>query len=230
MLHAAVLQVAVPKSGSVSVPSAARVNPGLWATSHTSPHYSDRRTTAVGSGRQRGRAGTAIRFTASTTPGIVARIAMNGHCGRGRDAEAVGDEAPRDAARDQPERDPEHEADRREGRCLPRDRVPDLAAVEAERLEQRELAPSAAHRGDERVADGDERESAEQDRERHREPVDLVDPVDLDGERRRHGRVELGDRGDAAFDGGAVRAGREASRADSGSSSPGRRVERSPRS
>ena len=76
----------------------------------------------------------------------------------------------------------------------------DLTPGEAERLEDRELAPAAAHRGDDRVTDGEQRERADEPRERRGQPSDLTKTVDLDRHRRSRRRSELGDGVDAAAD------------------------------
>ncbi len=88
---------------------------------------------------------------------------------------------------DDAEGDADEQADGPEGGGLPRDRGAYLSAVEAERFEQGEVAASSSDRGDEGVADGDERETGEERGEGCREPVDVMEAVDFDGKGGRYG-------------------------------------------
>ena len=106
--------------------------------------------------------------------------------------------------------DADDEADGREGGGLPGDGGAYLSAVEAEGFEQGEVAAAAADGGDERVADGEERESGEEGGEGGGEPVDLAEAVDFGGDGACGGVAEVGVGGDAMLDRGAVGTGREA--------------------
>ncbi len=113
------------------------------------------------------------------------------------------------SAGDDPDGDPDHEAHGRDRRGLPCHRGPHLSAREPERLEDRELAPAAAHAGDESVAHGEQREGQHEDRQRHRQPSDLAEAADLgrDGGTGRRGQLRRG--ADPAFDRRPVGAGSE---------------------
>ncbi len=92
--------------------------------------------------------------------------------------------------------------------CLPHDGGPGLPAIEAERLEETELSTAASRRGDERMSDGEERETAQQRREGRREPVDLAEAGDLDGNGGSGQVLQSGNRGDTPVDGSPVGSGR----------------------
>ena len=141
---------------------------------------------------------------------MVRRRREGGDRGGGGDADAVGDGSPDEAADEQPGGDADDEADGGEGGGLPGDGGAYLSAVETEGFEQGEVAAAAAHGGDERVADGEERESGEESGEGGREPVDLAEAVDFgrDGGSGWAGEVGVGR--DAMLDRGVVDAGREA--------------------
>src|SRR5947209_6729786 len=130
--------------------------------------------------------------------------------GGGGDADTVGDESPHESADEQPGGHADDEADGREGGGLPGDGGAYLSAVEPEGFEEGEVAAAAAYGGDERVADGEERESGEERGEGGGEPVDLAEAVDFRGNRGsgRAGEVRVG--GDAMLDRGPVDVGGEA--------------------
>ena len=126
------------------------------------------------------RAGTnAMRLTSTIAPAMVRSHRERRERRSGRDAEAVGDDSPHPAARDEPERDPDDEPDDGQRRGLPRDRRGHLPADEPDGLEQRELSSPSPYRGHQCVPDREQGERGEQRGERHREPVDLLEAVDL---------------------------------------------------
>ena len=111
------------------------------------------------------------------------------------------------AADQDPQRDADDEADEREYRRVVRHRCAHLTTVEADGLEDRELAAAPADGGDKRVGDRDQRERGREAREHRRQPVDVAQAIDLRGQRRPADvigeeaalRAELRNRRDAAL-------------------------------
>ena len=154
--------------------------------------YSVRRATA---GRVRAAAWAgkyAMRLTRRRTVGDGEEEGEGRDRGGGGDADAVGDGLPDEGAEGESGGDADDEADGCEGGGLPGDGGAYLSAVEAEGFEQGEVAAASAYGGDERVADGEERESGEEGGEGGGEPVDLAEAVDFGGDVGRVGLARLG--------------------------------------
>ena len=123
-----------------------------------------------------------------------------GWCGGGDwDAESVGDVVPDEVADDEAEGDADDEPDGCEDGGLPGDGGANLTTIEAEGLEEGEVAAAAAHGGDERVSDCEEREGSEECAQRGWEPVDLLQAGDFDGDVARVGGLDVWEFGDRAF-------------------------------
>src|SRR5262249_44892244 len=125
-------------------------------------------------------------------------------------AGVVGDEAPDEAAEGEPDGYSDHQADAGERGGLPRDGGAHLSSVETEGLEHREVTPPATYAGDERVADGDQRESGQERGDGVGEPVDLAQAADFGWNGHGSRAREVGVGGDVVLDPSSVGAGCEA--------------------
>ena len=121
------------------------------------PHYSAASATAGRCARP-GAGPNATRFTSNSAAGINNASASNGSTAFAPMPRLSATTFQANAADEDPEWDADDEADERERRRLPRHRCLHLPTAEAQRLQHRELAAAPAHGGDQRIADGDQRE------------------------------------------------------------------------
>ena len=121
------------------------------------PRYSLRRTEA---GRLRAAAspGSAAITTAAASQPLTSPTApTDGTATTGGDAELMREDQPARPAADDPGRNPDHQGQTRQRDALPGQRPPDLPGGEAEHPQDREVTLPPPYRGDQQMADGQQR-------------------------------------------------------------------------